>query len=110
MGVDRSGYQVSADLDDVEFYSENDQLDIDAAFRPGIDTFFSPTAGDDWEMGGSAENPFLLDGEEHKENSFPPLTKPVSDRPTRTHAMLRSRPFGSRKENVPDYVHRSLFQ
>ena len=39
--MDRSGYQASsADLDDVEFYWENDQLDMDAVFRPGIDTPF----------------------------------------------------------------------
>ena len=39
-----SGYQVSAYLDVVEFYWENDQLDpdLDAVFRPGIDTPFSP--------------------------------------------------------------------
>ena len=56
--MDTSGYQVSADLDDVEFYCENDQLDADAVFRRGIDTPFSPTAFDDLEVGGSAENPF----------------------------------------------------
>ena len=40
--MDTSGYQVS-DLDDVESYWENDQLDADAVFRPGIDTpFFAP--------------------------------------------------------------------
>ena len=45
--LDRSGYQVSAaDMDDVEFYWENDQLDWDAGFRLGIDTRFSPTAFD----------------------------------------------------------------
>ena len=38
--MDTSVYQVSADLDDVDFYWENDQLDVDAVFRPGIDTFF----------------------------------------------------------------------
>ena len=77
--VDTGGYQVSsADLDDVEFYWENDQLDVDAVFRPGIDTPFSPTAFDDLEMGGSAENPNLLDEEEDKENSPPSTTKTVS--------------------------------
>ena len=35
-GLDTSGYQVSAHLDDVEFYWENDQLDVDAVFRPVI--------------------------------------------------------------------------
>ena len=83
-GLDTSGYQVSADLVDVEFYWENDQLDLDAVFRPGIDTPFSPTAFDDLEMGGSAENPILLDEEEDRENSPPTktTTTPVSGRPT----------------------------
>ena len=48
-GLDTSGYQLSAaDLDDVEFYWKKDQLGVDAVFRPDIDTFFSPTAFDDW--------------------------------------------------------------
>ena len=34
-----SGYQLS-DLDDVELYWENDQLDVNAVFRMGIDTPF----------------------------------------------------------------------
>ena len=42
--MDTSGYQVSADLDDVEFYWENDQLDLDALFRRRMATPFSPTA------------------------------------------------------------------
>ena len=71
--LNTSEYQVS-DLDDVEFYWENDQLDVDAVLRPGIDTPFSSTAFDNLEMGGSAENPILLD-EEDKENS--PPTTPV---------------------------------
>ena len=56
--MDTSGYQVS-DLDDVEFYCENDQLDVDAVFRPSIGTLFSPTAFDNLEMGGWAESPNL---------------------------------------------------
>ena len=101
--MDTSGYRVSADLADVEFYWENDQLDVNAVFRPGIDTHISPTEFDDLEMGGSAENPILLDEEEDKENS-PPTTTPVSERPTRPYALLRSRLFGTRIENVTDYV------
>ena len=50
-GLDTSGYQVSADLHDVEFYRETDHLDVEAVFRPGIDTPVSPTAFDDLEMG-----------------------------------------------------------
>ena len=95
-GLDTSGYQVSAEVDDVEFYWENDQLDVDAHFRPGIDTLCSPTVFEDLEMGGSAENPILLDEEEDKENSPPTTTAPVSERPTRPPALRRSRPFAKR--------------
>ena len=82
-GWDTIGYQVSADLDYVEFSRENDQLDIDAVLWLGIVTFFSPTAFDDLEMGDSADNPILLDEEEDKENSPHTTTTPVSERPTR---------------------------
>ena len=37
-GLNTSGYEVSVDLDDVDFYWEKDQLDVDAVFRPSIDT------------------------------------------------------------------------
>ena len=37
--LDTSRYQVS-DLEDIEFNWENSQLDMDAVFRPGIDTPF----------------------------------------------------------------------
>ena len=107
--MDTSGYQVSADLDDVEVYWENDQLDVDAVIRPGIDAPFSPTAFDDLELGGSAENPILLDEEEDKDNS-PPTTTTVSKRPTWSPALPRRRPFGTRMEKNPDYVYRNLFQ
>ena len=40
--MDTSGYQVF-DVDDIEYHWENDQLDIYAVFRPGIDTLFSPS-------------------------------------------------------------------
>ena len=44
--LDTSSYQVS-DLEDIEFNWENSQLDMDAVFRPGIDTLSSPTTFDD---------------------------------------------------------------
>ena len=66
--MDTSGYQLS-DLDDVEFYWQNDQLDVGSIFRPGIDTPFSPTAFDNLESGGAAQNPILLGKEEDKEYS-----------------------------------------
>ena len=40
----------AADLDVVEFYWENDQLEVDAVFRPGLETPFSPSKFDDLEM------------------------------------------------------------
>ena len=64
--LDTSSYQVS-DLEDIEFNCGNPQLDMDAVFRPGIDTPFSPTTFDDFLMGdGSVENPIVLDEEEDK--------------------------------------------
>ena len=45
-------FQVS-DLEDLEFSWENSQLDMDAVFRPGIDTQFSPTTFVDFSMEGS---------------------------------------------------------
>ena len=106
--LDTSSDQVS-DLADIEFDWENSQLDIDSVFRPGIDTLFSPTVFDDLLMGdGSVENPIVLDEGEDKENA--PPTKPVSERPTEPPRLQRSRAFGARIENVPDYVYRNLFQ
>ena len=70
-----------SDLDNAEFYWEIGRLDVDAVVRRGIETLFSPTAFDELEMGGSAENPILLDGQEDKEDS--PPTTPISERPTR---------------------------
>ena len=106
--LDTSSYQVS-DLEDIEFNWENSQLDMDSVFRPGIDTTFSPTVFDDLLMGdGAVENPIVLDEEQDKENA--PPTTPVSECPTETPRLLRSRAFGARIENVPDYVYRNLFQ
>ena len=105
--LDTSGYEVS-DLEDIEFNWENDQLDLDAVFRPGIDTPFSPTTFDNLSMEGSVENPIVLDEEEDKENAAP--TTPLSESPTEPPRFLRSRASGARIENIPDYVQRNLFQ
>ena len=83
---------------------------MDAVFRPGIDTPFSPTVFDDLLMGdGSVENPIVLDEEEDEENA-PPTTTPESTRPTERPRLQRSRAFGARIENVPDDVYRNLFE
>ena len=80
--LDTSSYQVS-DLENIEFNWENSQSDMDAMFRPGIDTTFSPTTFDDLSREGSVENPIVLDEEEEKENA-PPLAPPTPEslRPT----------------------------
>ena len=107
--LDTSSYQVS-DLEDIEFNWENPQLDMDAVFRPGIDTPFSPTVFDDLLMGdGSVENPIVLDEEEDKENVPPPTTAECV-RLNEPPRLLRSCAFGARIENVPDYGYRILFQ
>ena len=77
---------------------------MDAVFRPGIDTPVSPTTFDDLLMGdGSVEDPSVLDEEKDKENDPPPTT-PESVTPTEPPRLQRSRPFGTRIENVPYYV------
>ena len=104
--LDTSSYQVS-DLEDIEFSWENDQLVLDVVFRPRIGTPFSPTTFDDLSLEGSVENPIVLDEVEDKENASP--TTPESVRPTEPPRLQRSRTFGARTENVPDYVFRNLF-
>ena len=106
--LDTSSYQVS-DLKDIEFNWENSNFEMDAVFRPGIETPFSPTIFDDLSMEGSVENRIVLDEEEDKENAPPPST-PESVRPTDPPRLQRSRPFGTRTEIVPDYLYRNLFQ
>ena len=107
--LDTSSYQVS-DLEDIEFNWENSQLDMDVVFRPRRDTPFSPTTFDDLLMGdGSVKNPIVLDEEEDKENAPPPTTTPKSVRPTEPPRLQRSRAFGARMENIPDYVLKNLF-
>ena len=105
--LDTSSYQLT-DLEGIEFHWEISQMD--SMFRPGIDTPFSPGTFDVLSVEGSVENPIVLDEEEDKENSAPTTTTPVTARPTEPPRLLRSRAFGTRIENIPDYVYRTLFQ
>ena len=108
--TDTSGYELS-DLEDIEFSWEDPAVDMDSVYRPGIDTPFSPSIFDDFQMQGStATNPIKVDDGENKENSAPTTTTPESERPTEPPRLLRSRPFGTRLENVPDSVYRTLFR
>ena len=82
-------------------------MDVNVVSRQAIETHFSPTAFDDLEMGVSDEKIVLPDVE--KEKFISPPTPPVSERPTRPPALLRSFPFETRIENVPVYDFRKMF-
>ena len=105
--VNSEKYRISKTSEELNW--ENSQLEKDAVFRPGIDTPFFPTIFDDLSMEGSVENPIVLHEEEDKENAPPPST-PESVRPMDPPRLLRSRPFGTGVESVPDYVYRNLYQ
>ena len=107
--TDTRGYELS-DLPDIEFSWEDPAVDMDSVYRPGIDTQFSPSVFDDFQLeGSSAANAIIVDDEEYKENSAPTTTTtPESERPTELATLLRSRPFGTRLENVPESLYRSL--
>ena len=107
--LDTSSYQLT-DLEDIEFNRENSQLDMDAVFRPGIDTHSSPTTFEYLSMEGSVEKPIVVDEEGDKENAPPLPSTPVSVRPTEPPRQQRSRAFGARTEKVPNFVYRDLFQ
>ena len=67
-----------SELEDLKFFWENPQIELDAVCRPALDILFPPTVFSDWEMGEgeSSELPIVLD-EEDKEIFSP--TTPVSE-------------------------------
>ena len=108
--TDTRGYELS-DLEDIDFSWEDPAVDMDSVYQPGIDTPFSPSFFEDFQMEGStAANPIIVDGEEDEENSAPTTSTPESERPTEPPRLLRSRPFGTRLENVPETIYRTLFR
>ena len=84
-------------------------MDMDSVYQPGIDTPFFPSIFDDFQMGSIVANPIIVDKKEDKENSAPTTTTPGSDCPKEPPRLLRSRPFGTPLENVPDSVYRTPF-
>ena len=106
--TDTRGYKLS-NLEDIEFSWGDPAMDLDTVYRPGIDTPFFLSIFDEFQMGSTAGIPIKVDDEEDKENSAPRTTTPESERPTEPPRLLRSRPFGTRLENVPDSVYRTLF-
>ena len=85
---------------------------MDSVHRPGTGTPLSPSIFAHFQKEGStAANPIIVDDEEDKENSAPATTTtPESERPTEPSRLLRSHPFGTRLENVPESVYRTLFR
>ena len=101
-----------SDLEASEFCWEDTAVEMDIFYRPGIDITISSSIADVFQMGPTAANRKIVDDEEDKESSAPTITTtttPESERPTEPPRLLRSRPFGSRLENVPDSVYRTLF-
>ena len=91
--TDTRGYELS-DLEDIKFSWEDPAVDMNSVHRPGLDTPFSPSVFDDFQMEGStAANPIILDDEEDKEKSTPTTTTPESERRTEPPRLLRRRPF-----------------
>ena len=115
--TDTRGYELS-DLEDIEFSWEDPAVDMDSVFWLENYTPFSTSIFDEYEMGSTVANPILVDDEEDKENAAPTTTttttttttKPESEHPTEPPKLLRSRPLGTRVENVPDSVYRTLFR
>ena len=79
--MDSSAQQMS-DLDDVELYSEKDQLRLDAVFRLGKDTPSSSLIFNDFETGSMVGIPILVDRVQNKDNSPPRPITTVSEIPT----------------------------
>ena len=103
--MDTSGYQVS-DLEDIEIelHWVDPDLSMDVVYQPGIDTLFSPSDFNDSEIDSRAENPNMIDEEQNKGNCPPLPSTPFSKRPIETPVLMRSHPFTTRIENIPDYV------
>ena len=88
--MDSRGNQVS-NLEDLELHWGDPDLNMEAVFRLRIVTLFSPSTFSDFQMSSKAENPFLTDEGEDKENS--PSTSPGCQRPTQPPALMRTLPL-----------------
>ena len=107
--IETNGCELS-ELEDIGFSLGNSQMELDAVFRPGDFTPFSPTVFKNLARGdgSSYQKLIVLDKQEDKENS--PPTNLMSERPTEPPMFLRSRFFGKRTEIVPETVYRTLFE
>ena len=103
--ADTRGHELF-DLEDIEFSREDSAVDMCSVYRPGIDGPFFPSIFVDFQIEGSTTaKPIKVDDEADKENSdptTPTTTTPESEPPSEPQRLLRSRPFGTRLENVLD--------
>ena len=92
--LDTSSYQVS-DLEDIEFNWEISQLNLDAVFRSGIDTPFSPTTFEDlsYRWGDQLKTPLYW-----------------TKRKTRRMLLLQQHPSLSDPRNLPGSSEAALLE
>ena len=82
LDTDTRGYELSG-LEDTEFSWEDPAVDMDSVYRPGVDTPYSPSIFNDYQMASTTANPIIFDDEEDKEYSAPTTTTPEFERPTK---------------------------
>ena len=107
--MELSGFQKS-ELQDIKFHWEDPGLNMDAVFRPGIDTPVFSSTSKNFETVSVAENTILIDKVQDKKNSPPLPTIKVSERPIQPPVLMRSRPFVIRIKNVPEHGYEKLFE
>ena len=80
--LNTSGYQM-CDRKDIGFQWENPDFNMDAVLHPGIETPFSASTFNDFEMSSVAGIPILIDKEQNKANSLSllPITTVSEDQP-----------------------------
>ena len=90
-----------SDLEDIEFLWDDPYLNMDADYRPGLNTPFAFPFWRFWERFNDWKpNSDWRKAREEELNST--STTPVSERPTQSPVLMRSCPFGTKFENVPD--------
>ena len=63
--MDTNGYQVTH-MEDIACQREDHDLNLDAVFRPSIDTPFSPSNFKKFELNSMAEKPTVTDQENNR--------------------------------------------
>ena len=65
--MNTSSYRKS-NLGDIDFSWEDPAVDMDSVYRPGIDTPFSLSLFDEFQMVSTTTNSIIVDDEKDKEN------------------------------------------